>query len=78
MVANMGSSAVRLRVECGSLGGSVRVKRMDLSNAENAMVNPEAYREERGDLHEVADGGIDIDLPSYGVARIDREGGSDG
>jgi D-apionolactonase len=73
MVANMGPTETTVRIEYGSLGRSVRVKRLDASNAEHAMVDPEGYREDRGELRQVEGDRVEVELPPYSIIRVDRE-----
>ena len=73
MVANMGTADATVLVECADLGRSVRVKRLDASNAEHAMANPEAYREDEGELLHVDGGSMELELPPYSIVRVDRE-----
>ncbi|HLV36877.1 MAG TPA: hypothetical protein VKY59_17270 [Spirillospora sp.] len=51
--------------------GRVTIRRLDDSNAEDAMRAPEAYRQSAGTPGQGDAGGLRIDLPPYGVVRVD-------
>jgi hypothetical protein len=46
------------------------VRLLDDGNAEEAMLEPEAFREREGQVL-AADGDLELELPPFAVARID-------
>lgn len=69
LVANLTGDPQRVTVR--NLSGSVRVRRMDETNAQEAMVAPETFRAEAGELMQTVKGTLEISLLPYAVARID-------
>jgi len=59
------------QVTLQNLGGSVRVRRLDETNAQEAMVAPEEFRAEAGELMQTVDGRLEIRLLPYAIARMD-------
>jgi hypothetical protein len=48
-----------------------RVRYLDETNAEEAMNDPESYRQREGELKESAAGKIGLNLKPYALARVD-------
>lgn len=77
LVANLEGRPRRVRLGIGKAGDPVRLLRLDDTNAEQAIRSPEAFRVERPVLahpREVSE----LELPPYGLARLDWTEGSDG
>ena len=49
----------------------MRLRRLDETNAEEAIQSPETFRARPGEVLETYDGSLDLSLPPYAVARID-------
>jgi len=71
IATNLGPKLQYLTILNSNLGGYVRVRRLDESNAEEAMRLPEAFREKPGLLHQVGGNQIEISLLPYSTIRID-------
>ncbi|QDV34727.1 hypothetical protein [Tautonia plasticadhaerens] len=69
LVANLDAEPRAVRVL--GLGASAEVRRLDESNAEEAMRSPEAFRASRGDEVETGGGTLPLVLAPYALARID-------
>ena len=69
IVANLGPDTRSVRL--AGLPAPVRVKRLDETNAVQAMVSPEEYRGEDGEATECVGGEIELSLRPYAVVRID-------
>ena len=69
LVANLTPEPQRVRVQ--NLTETVRVRRLDETNAQTAMTSPETFREKRGELLQTANGTLELNLPPHAVARID-------
>lgn len=69
LLSNLTDQPQKVRLACPLFKGEVRVKRLDETNAMEAMSNPELFRSDTG---AVASGQpIEIDLLPYAVCRID-------
>ena len=77
LLANLSAEEQSARVDYTDLGPRAQIKRLDGDNGEHAMSAPETYRSEPGDPEQVRDGRVCLNLPPYGLARIDF-GGDDG
>ncbi len=62
------------RVRMAGIGERVTVRVLDERSAERAMREPEEYRREPGLRCEAPGGELEIQLPPYGVVRIDWQG----
>ncbi len=58
-------------VKVNSLGGTVRVRMLDESNAEEAMASPEMFRSRQAEVKKPANGSLDVQLLPFGIARLD-------
>lgn len=77
LIANLGGRPRRVRLEIGKASDPVRLLRLDDTNAEQAIRSPEAFRVEGPVLlhpREVSE----LELPPYGLARLDWTEASDG
>ena len=59
------------RVSAENLGASVRVRHLNEANAREAMLSPEAFRAQVGELLQTAEGTLELNLLPYAIARID-------
>ncbi len=73
LLANLTAVCQRVKVE--NLGGRVRVRHLDETTAEQAMISPAHYRAQGGDLLQTDRGELELDLLPYAVVRIDARGG---
>jgi hypothetical protein len=64
------------QVTLQNLGGSVRVRCLDETNAQEAMAAPEAFRAEAGEVLQTTEGRLEIRLLPYAIARMDNEQGA--
>ena len=55
--------------------GTVRVRRLDETNAQTAMVSPEAFREETGEFAQTTEGTLELNLLPYAVVQINTNYG---
>ena len=69
LLANLTSDSQQIRV--GNLTGTVRVRHLDETNAQYAMISPEAFRAETGELVQTAEGSLELSLLPYAIAQID-------
>jgi len=69
VLANLTLQPQRVMVQ--NLSERVRVRHLNETNAEEAMVSPEAFRSQAGELLQTSAGTLDLDLLPYAVARID-------
>jgi hypothetical protein len=69
MLANLGPVRRSVRVRHG--GRQVRVRMLDETNAEAAMLDPESFRAQAGELVSALEGQMELELLPYAVARID-------
>jgi hypothetical protein len=54
-----------------NLAERVDLRRLDETNVEQAMQSPEAFRAEAGEVITTSEGNLELELPPYGLARID-------
>ena len=71
LLANLTPESQHVRVQ--NLIGTVRGRRLDETNAQAAMVSPEAFREETGELVGDAEDTLELNLLPYAVAQIDSD-----
>jgi hypothetical protein len=69
LVANMSPQPQQVGVQ--RLSQQVRVRRLDETNAEQAMQSPEGFRAAVGETVQTGDGVLDLSLLPYAVACID-------
>jgi len=69
LLANMTDGPREVAVE--NLGENVRVRRLDETNALEAMRAPEAFRAQEGDVRETRRGELRLELLPYATVRID-------
>lgn len=59
-------------VSLNKLGATVRVKRLDESNAARAMKSPEKYRAQAGEAMRTVKGKLEMLLLPYAIVRVDE------
>jgi D-apionolactonase len=69
LLANLTGESQRVRVN--GLNGKFAMKRLDETNAENAMADPEEFRADKGEKMRAEQGRIEVELKPYGIARLD-------
>ena len=69
LIANLGVTKQTVRVR--NLPEHVQVRRLDETNAEEAMLAPEVFRAQEGELLETSAGELELTLLPYAIARID-------
>jgi D-apionolactonase len=72
LLANLRPTPQRIALRLAAT--RARVRRLDETNAEEAMRSPETFRAKPGELVEVRDGMLALDLLPYALARIDAGG----
>jgi hypothetical protein len=73
MLANFTSQ--RQQVTIHNLNANIRVRRLDETNAESAMLSPENFRAYTGESMVTSGGSMKLDILPYGVVRIDTDFG---
>jgi len=73
LLANLSAESQMVRVTGPGLSQSVQVKYLDETNAENAMLWPESFRAEVGQLAQPREGELELRLRPFALARIDSE-----
>jgi hypothetical protein len=71
VLGNLGPELQAVQVMSAELGKTVRVKYLDETTAEEAMVSPESFRADPGNLVQIGTGWAEIVLLPYAVVRID-------
>ncbi len=69
LVANLQPRVQELKIKTGSCSG--RLRRLNASNAEDAMRAPEKFRAEAGEPVQAAGGKIEVRLEPYEIVRLD-------
>ena len=69
LLANLSPKSQTVKVT--ALAGTVRVRMLDERNAEEAMTSPEIFRKQQGEEQKATDGGLEIKLLPFGIARVD-------
>jgi hypothetical protein len=69
LVANLCPEVQQVTVR--NLGRRVRIRSLDETNAEEAMLRPEEFRAQAGRLEETQRGTLSLTLLPYAIARID-------
>ena len=69
LLANLTPESQQVRVQ--NLARTVRVRRLDETNAQAAMSSPEAFRAETGTLVQTTNGTLELSLLPYALAQID-------
>ena len=69
LIANLTPDSQQVSVD--NLTETVRVRRLDETNAQAAMISPEAFRTETGELVPTANGALELNLLPYAIAQID-------
>ncbi len=69
IVANLSRHLHEVKVE--NLGPRVRVRPLNAINAYDAMLRPETFRAQAGDELETSDGELQVQVPAFGILRID-------
>lgn len=70
MLANLTPETQHVRIN--ALPETVRLKLLDETNVERAMIEPEAFRAETGEERNTKTGELTIELLPYAVARLDH------
>jgi hypothetical protein len=73
LLANFSAEPQTVRVTDPDLSQSVQVKYLDETNAESAMVSPESFRAEAGQVVQLKEGELELRLRPYALARLDAE-----
>jgi hypothetical protein len=73
LLANLSPEPQSVRVTGANLGRSVRVRFLDETNAEQAMLSPEQFRAEMGEWAQTSQDELELRLRPFGIARIDSE-----
>ena len=63
------------QVKVQHLPETVRVRRLDETNAQAAMTSPEAFREEMGESAQTTNGTLELNLLPYAITQIDTNYG---
>ena len=71
LVTNLIPEPQVVRVACPELSGDVLVRVMDETNAEEAMLAPEAFRQAAGERRTAGNGMLSLDLGPCAVAYVD-------
>jgi hypothetical protein len=58
-------------VKVTAFAATVRVRMLDERNAEDAMTSPEMFRSQQGDVEKTTNGGLEVKLLPFGIARLD-------
>jgi D-apionolactonase len=69
LVANLQPHTQELKIKTGSCSG--RLRRLNASNAEEAMRAPEAFRAAAGEPVQAAGGKVEVRLEPYEIIRLD-------
>ena len=73
LLANLSPEPQSVRVTGANLARSVRVRFLDETNAEQAMLSPEQFRAEMGEWAQTSQDELELRLRPFGIARIDSE-----
>jgi hypothetical protein len=69
LLANLSPKSQAVRVT--ALGATVRMRMLDERNAEEAMTSPEMFRRQQGEEQKTTNGGLEVRLLPFGIARLD-------
>ena len=69
LLANLSPKSQTVKVT--ALGATVRVRMLDERNAEEAMTSPEMFRRQQGEEEKTTNGGLEVKLLPFGIARLD-------
>ena len=69
LLANLTPNSQQVSVQ--NLTETVRVRRLDETNAQTAMTSPEVFRAETGELLQTTNGTLELNLLPYAIAQID-------
>ena len=73
LLANLTPESQQVRIQ--NLMGTVRVRRLDETNAQTAMISPEVFREETGEFAQTTNGTLELNMLPYAIAQIDSNYG---
>jgi hypothetical protein len=73
LLASFSAEPQTVRVTDPDLSQSVQVKYLDETNAELAMVSPESFRAEAGQVVQLKEAALELRLRPYALARLDAE-----
>ena len=71
LLANVTPDSQQVKVH--NLPETVRVRRLDETNAHAAMTSPDTFRAENGELVQTVDGALELNLLPYAIAQIDSD-----
>ena len=69
LLANLSPKSQTVKVN--ALGATVRARMLDERNAEEAMSSPEMFRSQQGEVEKTTNGGLEVKLLPFGIARLD-------
>lgn len=69
LLANLTDDPQRVRV--GSFAAAVDIRRLDETNAQQAMMDPEHYRSGTRETHGASNDTLELTLPPFALARLD-------
>jgi len=69
LLANYSPKSQTVRIT--ALAATVRVRMLDERNAEDAMTSPETFRSQQGEVEKTTNGGLEVKLLPFGIARLD-------
>ena len=73
LLANLSPEPQSVQVTGANLARSVRVRFLDETNAEQAMLSPEQFRAEMGEWAQTSQDELELRLRPFAIARIDSE-----
>jgi hypothetical protein len=71
LLANLTGQNQKVRLACPLLRGTLHVRRLDETTAEEAMSRPEAFRARPGDPVDAGPDPLELEFLPYAVVRID-------
>jgi len=69
LLANLSPKSQAVTVT--ALGPTVRMRMVDERNTEEAMTSPEMFRRQQGEEQKTTNGGLEVKLLPFGIARLD-------
>jgi hypothetical protein len=69
LLANFSSKSQTVKVS--ALAATVHVRMLDERNAEEAMTSPETFRSQPAEVEKTTNGGLEVKLLPFGIARLD-------
>ena len=71
ILANLTAAPQRVIVQ--NLGAQTWVRALDETNAEDAMVSPEAFRAQPSEMQQTISGALELELLPHAIIRLDCE-----